>query len=221
MLGSRHKGEPHDCGRLSESWSPCMSQLWEAEQRHTPSSTLWCSARHTLQAGQAGEPRRSWARPLTLCLLRMKREDFITSCKTTPPPLQSPSSQALSLPPSLLHYLPASLPHSQPVARSRACPSQERGEQSARENLPNPPPARAVQCTERNRDRETRGRRWTVKEVAYGTWFKSTNSSFSWSFVKFTTSEWTLLPVKDEEHVRRKCEISETGNEDGKQKEEN
>lgn len=93
--------------------------------RHTGSAE-WSGAQHTLQAEKAVEPHRSRARPLTLCLLRMKREDFITSCKTTPPPLQSPSSQALS--PSLPSSLTTSpLPHSQPVARSRACPSQERG----------------------------------------------------------------------------------------------
>lgn len=139
MQWSRYLGKPHDCSSPSQSWSLCISQLWEtgaeAHRQHRAELTY---ARHTLQAEKAVEPRRPRARPLTLCLLRMKREDFITSCRPRLHPSSLPPPQALSpSPPLLPHYLPASLPHSQPVARSRACPSQE-GEADCQRKSPIP-----------------------------------------------------------------------------------
>lgn len=131
MLGSQFKGKPHDCSGPFNSRSLCICQLWETgAETHRQHRAGLTDARHTLQAERAVELHRPRARPLTLCLLRMKREDFITSWRprlrpsSLPPPK---SSLPPCSPPLLPVYLPVSLPHSQPVACSRACPSQEWG----------------------------------------------------------------------------------------------
>jgi len=93
--------------------------------RRQPSAERW-GTWHTLKAEIAVEPRRPRARPLTLCLLRMKREDFITSCRPRLHPSILPPPEP-SLPPLHLHYLPPRLPSTLPASSSRACPCQERG----------------------------------------------------------------------------------------------
>lgn len=111
-LWSQYKGKPHDCSGPFYSRSLCMSQLWETgAETHRQHRAELTDARHTLQAEKAVELRRPRARPLTLCLLRMKREDFITSCRPRLHPSSLPPPKS-SLPPLLPLYLPASLPHS-------------------------------------------------------------------------------------------------------------
>ncbi|KAI4825051.1 hypothetical protein KUCAC02_020750, partial [Chaenocephalus aceratus] len=95
--------------------------------------------RHTLQAEKAVEPRRPRARPLTLCLLRMKREDFITSCKPRLHPSSLPPSQPSHppLPPSPPHSLTPRFPSTLPASSTfQACPSQRRGSRLLEKNLP-------------------------------------------------------------------------------------
>lgn len=122
MVWSQITGKPHDCSGPCCLWCLCMCKLWQMDTQAAQSRAL--------EAERAVELHRLRARPLTLCLLRMKREDFITSCRPRlqpsclPPPKPYFPSYPLLLP-SL--YLPASLPHFQPVACSRACPSQKRG----------------------------------------------------------------------------------------------
>lgn len=122
MVWSQIRGKPHDCRGPCCSWCLCVCQLWQMDTQAAQSRAL--------QAERAVGLHRPWARPLTLCLLRMKREDFITSCRPRlqpsclPPPKPYFPSYPLLLP-SLC--LPASLPHSQPVACSSACPSQKKG----------------------------------------------------------------------------------------------
>lgn len=115
-LWSQYKGKPHDCSGPFYSRSLCMSQLWETgAETHRQHRAELTDARHTLQAEKAVELRRPRARPLTLCLLRMKREDFITSCRPRlhPSSLPPPKSSLPPHPPPLLPlYLPTSLPHS-------------------------------------------------------------------------------------------------------------
>lgn len=109
MVWSQIIGKPHGCSSPCCSWCLCICQLWQMDTAQS----------RALQAERAVELHRPRARPLTLCLLRMKREDFITSCRPRlhpsclPPPKPYFPSYPLLLP-SLC--LPASLPHSQPVA---------------------------------------------------------------------------------------------------------
>lgn len=169
-LWSRCKEKLHDCSGLFQSWYLCISQLWQTGTETGTGSTERSSAQHTLEAEKAVELRRPRARSLTLCLLRMKREDFITA-QTTPLPLQPLSSQARSLPPLCLHYLPASLPHSQPVAQALSQPRE--GEQAAKENLQShrllvPCSARTEKKSNEEEDGET--------EMSYSKWFEYTES---------------------------------------------
>lgn len=130
MVWSQITGKPHDCSGPCCSWCLWICQLWQMDPAQS----------RALQADRAVELHRAWARPLTLCLLRMKREDFITSCRPRlhpsclPPPKPCFPSYPLLLP-SLC--LPASLPHSQPVASMFQGLSQPKeGKQTAKENLP-------------------------------------------------------------------------------------
>lgn len=119
-MWSQITGKPHDCS------GPCCCGVFVSV-----SCGRWTHRQQSgaLQAERAVELHRPRARPLTLCLLRMKREDFITSCRPRlhPSCLPPPKPHFPSYPFSSPLYLPASLPHSQPVACSRACPSQKRG----------------------------------------------------------------------------------------------
>ena len=168
MLWSRYKGKPHDCSGLSvSSVSLYLSAVWQTgSETHTHTHTHThrqrraelTDARHTLQAQTAVEPRRPRARPLTLCLLRMKREDFITSCRprlhpsSLPPPKSSlPASPPPSLPPRFPSTLPAS-------STLQGLSQAKRGEADCQRKPPIPPPARQ-RCalhTERGGQREMR-----------------------------------------------------------------
>lgn len=98
--------------------------------------------------------------------------------QTTPPPLQSASSQALILPPFLLPSLPLCFPSTIPASSKLYCPSQERGGADCQRKPPIPPPASAVQCTDRERQREMRKEMEKHREMAYSIWFESTNYLF-------------------------------------------
>lgn len=125
--------------------------------RHTGSAEQSLTdARHTLQAGRAVEQRRPRARLLTLCLLRMKREDFITSCRprlhpSSLPPSKFSPPQSLPASPSSLSASP--LPFNTLASSMLQGLSQPReGKETAKENLlPIACLCSAVQCTERGR----------------------------------------------------------------------
>lgn len=154
-------GKPHGCSGPCCCWCLCVCQLWRMDTQAAQSGVL--------QAERAVELHRPRARPLTLCLLRMKREDFITSCRPRlhpsclPPPKPHFPSYPLLLP--SLHR-PASLPHSQPVACFRACPSQKRGSRLPKKT--SHPMAGLVLCTERKGEENEGTERWHI-------WFESIN----------------------------------------------
>lgn len=108
----------------------CICQLWQMDTQAAQSRAL--------QAERAVELHRPRARPLTLCLLRMKREDFITSCRPRlhpsclPPPKPHFPSYPLLLP-SLPPCFPSTLPASS-MFQSLSQPKE--GKQTAKENLP-------------------------------------------------------------------------------------
>ncbi|KAK2918010.1 hypothetical protein Q8A73_004756 [Channa argus] len=120
--GGKSEVLPQDCGR---------------QPLRRTDSAKHSSSQHTLQ--EAMEPRRSWAHPLTLCLLRMKREDFITSCKTTPPVSLLPTLSPSSPPPSLLPRFTSTLPASSTVQKLS----------QPKEGSRLPKKTSTVQCTER------------------------------------------------------------------------
>lgn len=165
MLWSRYKGKPHDCSGLSLRLGLFVSlSCGRRALTHRQRSAERRGARHTLQAEKAVEPRRPRARPLTLCLLRMKREDFITSCRPRLHPSSLPPPKP-SLPPSLpSSFTTSPLPHSQPVATPGLSQPRVGGAECQRKP-PIPPPASAAQCTETERDRERWGRRWRDREM--------------------------------------------------------
>lgn len=158
---SQITGKPHGCSSPCCSWCLWICQLWQLDTQAAQSRAL--------QAERAVELHRPWARPLTLCLLRMKREDFITSCRPRlhpsclPPPEPYFPSYPLLLP-SL--YLPASLPHSQPVAYVPGPVPAKRGEADCQRKPPIPWSACAARCTERERQ----GGRWRDRVMAYIVW---------------------------------------------------
>lgn len=93
--------------------------------------------------------------------------------QTTPPPLQSPSSQAFtpSLPPSLPPRFPSTLAASSTL---QGLSQPREGEQTAKENHPShrlPVPCSA----QTERDRERWGRRWRNREMTNSVRSESTN----------------------------------------------
>lgn len=108
------------------SHSLCVSQLRET------ATDNWAAQGRALQAERAAEQRRPQARSLTLCLLRMKREDFITSCRPRLHPSSLPPPKTPS--PS---FFPPSFPSTLPASSMFQGLSQPReGKQTAKKNHP-------------------------------------------------------------------------------------
>lgn len=129
MVWSQITGKPHDCS------GPCCCGVFVSV-----SCGRWTHRQQSgvLQAERAVELHRPRARPLTLCLLRMKREDFITSCRPRlhpsclPPPKPHFPSYPLLLP-SLPPCFPSTLPAS---SMFQGLSQPKEGKQTAKENLP-------------------------------------------------------------------------------------
>lgn len=146
-------GKPHGCSGPCCCWCLCVCQLWRMDTQAAQSGVL--------QAERAVELHRPRARPLTLCLLRMKREDFITSCRPRlhpsclPPPKPHfpsylPPSPPLSPPPRFPSTLPAS-------SMFQGLSQPKEGKQTAKENLPSH--GRPVLCgAQRETGRKMKGR---------------------------------------------------------------
>lgn len=158
MVWSQIKGKSHDCS------GPCCCGVFVSV-----SCGRWTHRQHRVERYRQREqwsctdpgPVRSHS-----AFWGWKEKTSLRAADhaSTPPVSLLPNPISLPTPFSSPLYLPASLPHSQPVACSRACPSQKRGSRLPKKTSH---PMAGLCC---GVHRERRGGRWRDRVMAYMVW---------------------------------------------------